>query len=67
MSHSTAPGAQQYPDAEFEGDADRGPPPGRGVVTAACAVGDTVPMACIRAGRTLHRARVPAFKDESNT
>ena len=48
MSHSTAPGAQQYSDAEFEAIADEAHR--AGVKVAAHAVGDTAIRACIRAG-----------------
>lgn len=48
MSHSTAPGAQQYSDAEFAAIADEAHR--AGVRVAAHAVGDTAIQACIRAG-----------------
>jgi imidazolonepropionase-like amidohydrolase len=48
MSHSTAPGAQQYSDAEFAAIADEAHR--AGVKVAAHAVGDTAIQACIRAG-----------------
>ena len=48
MSHSTAPGAQQYSDAEFAAIADEAHR--AGVRVAAHAVGDTAIRACIRAG-----------------
>jgi len=48
MSHSTAPGAQQYSDAEFAAIADEAHR--AGVPVAAHAVGDTAIRACIRAG-----------------
>ncbi|MCG7606689.1 MULTISPECIES: metal-dependent hydrolase family protein [Mycobacterium] len=48
MSHSTAPGAQQYSDAEFAAIADEAHR--AGVKVAAHAVGDTAVQACIRAG-----------------
>ncbi|AKS31886.1 metal-dependent hydrolase family protein [Mycolicibacterium goodii] len=48
MSHSTAPGAQQYGDAELAAIADEAHR--AGVKVAAHAVGDTAIRACIRAG-----------------
>ncbi|MDT5110421.1 MAG: hypothetical protein QOE20_2311, partial [Mycobacterium sp.] len=48
MSHSTAPGSQQYSDAEFEAIADEAHR--AGVRVAAHAVGDSAIRACIRAG-----------------
>lgn len=48
MSHSTAPGAQQFSDAEFEAIADEAHR--AGVRVAAHAVGDRAIQACIRAG-----------------
>ena len=48
MSHSTAPGAQQYSDAEFAAIADEAHR--AGVRVAAHAVGDSAVQACIRAG-----------------
>jgi imidazolonepropionase-like amidohydrolase len=48
MSHSTAPGAQQYSDAEFAAIADEAHR--AGVRVAAHAVGDSAIRACIRAG-----------------
>jgi imidazolonepropionase-like amidohydrolase len=48
MSHSTAPGAQQYSDAEFAAIADEAHRVG--VRVAAHAVGDSAIQACIRAG-----------------
>lgn len=48
MSHSTAPGAQQYGDAELAAIADEAHR--AGVKVAAHAVGDTAIQACIRAG-----------------
>ena len=48
MSHSTAPGAQQYSDAEFAAIADEAHR--AGVRVAAHAVGDSAIQACIRAG-----------------
>ncbi len=48
MSHSTAPGAQQYSDDEFEAIADEAHR--AGVRVAAHAVGDSAIRACIRAG-----------------
>lgn len=48
MSHSTAPGAQQYSDAELAAIADEAHR--AGVRVAAHAIGDTAIRACIRAG-----------------
>ena len=48
MSHSTAPGAQQYSDDEFAAIADEAHR--AGVRVAAHAVGDSAIRACIRAG-----------------
>ena len=48
MSHSTAPGAQQYSDEEFAAIADEAHR--AGVRVAAHAVGDSAIRACIRAG-----------------
>ena len=48
MSHSTAPGSQQYSDDEFEAIADEAHR--AGVRVAAHAVGDSAIRACIRAG-----------------
>ena len=48
MSHSTAPGSQQYSDEEFEAIADEAHR--AGVRVAAHAVGDSAIRACIRAG-----------------
>ena len=48
MSHSTAPGAQQFSDAELAAIADEAHR--AGVKVAAHAVGDTAVRACIRAG-----------------
>ncbi len=60
MSHSTAPGAQQYSDDEFAAIADEAHR--AGVRVAAHAVGDTAIRACIRAGHRLHRARLPGHR-----
>jgi imidazolonepropionase-like amidohydrolase len=48
MSHSTAPGSQQYSDEEFAAIADEAHR--AGVRVAAHAIGDTAIRACIRAG-----------------
>ena len=48
MSHSTAPGSQQYSDAEFAAIADEAHR--AGVRVAAHAIGDSAIRACIRAG-----------------
>jgi imidazolonepropionase-like amidohydrolase len=48
MSHSTAPGSQQYSDQEFEAIVDEAHR--AGIRTAAHAVGDSAVRACIRAG-----------------
>src|SRR5947209_13557144 len=48
MSHSTAPGSQQYSDAEFAAIADEAHR--AGVRVAAHAVGDSAVRGCIRAG-----------------
>jgi imidazolonepropionase-like amidohydrolase len=48
MSHSTAPGAQQYSDEEFEAIADEAHR--SGVRVAAHAIGESAIRACIRAG-----------------
>src|SRR4051812_42591106 len=48
MSHSTAPGAQQYSDEEFAAIADEAHR--AGVRVAAHAVGDSAIRSCIRAG-----------------
>ena len=57
MSHSTAPGSQQYSDEEFAAIADEAHR--AGVRVAAHAIGDSAIRACIAAGHRLHRTRFP--------